>query len=414
MRKVPLIAAPLVAIVVGGVAGSERSPATDTYRPLALYSEAISIIHDQYVEVLPWTKLVEDGTSGMVQTLDADSALLGPEELRELRAPADGDVGIVLGRRNGTLVVIAALDGTPARGAGLRSGDDVLKIDGASTERMLALDGADRLRGRPGTVVTLSVARAGWAEPRAFTLARAEPPSDRVSDRALGDGILYVRIPGLRQATAGELDHVLGTLPPERSAGLILDLRDTARGQVAAAVAVAGMFLGPGCVVARVESRTSGKPGELLAPAPVGRHDQPMAVLVNHGTASAAEVLAGALQDWRRAILVGGTTFGDASAQSLIPLSGGWALSLTTARYLTPKGHAISGKGIGPDLSAGTPPAGDPGPAATTAKPEATDPEVRLAFDLVKAALVFEHAPRPAPGSEQVRPPVRWCGSPAA
>lgn len=412
MRKAPLVAVLFVAIVAGGVAGSEPPRPADTYKPLALYSQAVSIIHDHYVDPLPWTKLVEDGTRGMVQGLDADSALLDPQQARDVpatTAPAAADVGIVLGRRNGGLAVLAVRDGTPARAAGLRSGDVLLKIEGVSTQGMLALDAADRLRGRAGTAVALSVARTGWAEPKPLTLTRAKPPSDRVSERALGEGVLYVRVPALGTATARELGQLLDVPAAERAAGLVLDLRNTPGGQVPAAVAVAGMFLDPGCVVARVESRSPGQPHELLAPSAAGRHDQPMAVLVDHGTESAGEVLAGALQDWGRAAIVGSATFGDASAQSVIPLPGGWALSLTTARYLTPKGRAISGKGIVPDVPAAAPP-GDLNPVAASAKPESTDPAVELAFDVVKAARILGHAP----GSEQAGAAVRWCGSPAA
>lgn len=417
MRKAPLIAVLFVAIVAGGVARGEPPRPADTYQPLALYSQVVSIIHDHYVDALPWTKLVEDGTRGMVQGLDADSALLDPQQSRELpatTAPADGDVGIVLGRRNGGLAVTAIRDGTPARAAGLRSGDALLQIEGVSTQGMLPLDAADRLRGRPGTAVALSVARAGWAEPKPLTLTRATPPSDRVSARVLGDGILYVRVPALATATARELGRLLDGPTAQRATGLVLDLRDTPGGQVPAAVAVAGMFLDPGCVVARVESRSPGQPHQLRAPSAAERHDQPMAVVVNHGTESAGEVLAGALQDWGRAAIVGSATFGDASAQSVIPLPGGWALSLTTARYLTPKGRAISAKGIVPDVPIAAPPPGDLTPVAASATPESMDPAEELAFDVVKAAQILGHAPPPATGPEQAGTAARWCGSPAA
>jgi carboxyl-terminal processing protease len=372
----------------------------------------MSIVRDRYVDALPLTKLVKGGIRGMVQSLDADSALLGPQQYPELGAmtATDGDVGVVLGRRNGGLAVIAARDGTPARTAGLRSGDYILNIDGVTTESMPPMDAAAHLRGRPGTKVALNVARTGWAEPKSLTLTRAKPPADRVSDQALGEGILYVRIPEFGDGTARELRQLLDVAPAERVAGLVLDLRNTPGGQVPAAAAVAGMFLDPGNVVARVQSRVPGLPRELLVSAAAGRHDQPMAVLVNHGTESAAEVLAGALQDWGRAAIVGSATFGDASAQSMIPLPGGQALSLTTVRYLTPKGRAISRKGIVPDVVATTPAPADLEPAATTANLGRADPEVELAFDLVKAARLLEHAPPPATASEQTGAAVRWWG----
>jgi carboxyl-terminal processing protease len=407
MRKAPLIVSAFAAIVVSGAAGSKWLLGADADRPLALLDEALTIVHNKYVDDVPWAKLVRDGTVGMVEALDADSVLLGPPQSRALGGtahPDDGDVGIVLGRRRGGLTVIAARDGTPARQAGLQAGDVLLSIDGVSTQRMLPIEAATRLRGRSGTDVTVRVARTGWAEPKPLSLMRTTPPADSVSDRALGEGIIYVRIPALRDATAAEFAQLLRRPPADRAAGLVLDLRNTPHGHVSAAVTVAGMFLDPGCVVTRVESREPNQPRELLTSAAPGRFGQPMAVLVNHGTESAAEVLAGALQDWGRAVIVGSPTYGDASAQSRIPLPDGQTLDLTTARYLTPKGRVISGKGIVPDVVVGTPATADLRPVATEAKPGSRDPEVEMAFDLVKAARIFDQPSR-GEVSEQA-PPV--------
>jgi carboxyl-terminal processing protease len=414
MRNVPLFVIALAAIVVGAVAGRERPG--ETYAPLAVYGEAMSIVHDQYVDPLPWAKITVDGTQGMVETLDPDSALLTAQQYQELTAgaPSDkGDVGLALGRLNGALAIVAARDGAPARAAGLRTGDYLLKIDGVGTESMLPIDAANRLRGRPGTAITLSVGRTGWADPKAITLTRAELPPDRVSDRALRDGVIYLRIPELRADTVAELGRTLDATPGGRATGLILDLRDTPGGDIPAAGAVAGKFLEAGCVVARVESREPGTAHELPAAAAGDRYRQPMAVLVNHGTESAAEVLAGALQDWGRAVIVGSPTYGDASRQSAIPLPSGQVLYLTTARYRTPKDRAISGKGITPDVAAGAPATADLTPAPTSAKAESEDPEVTLAFELVKAAKILEHGASPATASTQDRAAAR-CGPPAA
>jgi carboxyl-terminal processing protease len=258
MRKASLIVSAFAAIAVSGAAGNTWLPVADTDRPLGLLDEALTIVHNEYVDEVPWAKLVRDGIAGMVEALDADGALLGPPQTRAVWTtahPDNGDVGIVLGRRTGGLAVIAARDGTPARQAGLQSGDFVLSIDGVSTQRMLPIEAAARLRGRPGTDVTVSVARTGWAEPKPLSLTRAAPRADSVSDRALGEGILYVRIPELRDATASELTQLLGMPRADRAAGLVLDLRNTPHGHVSAAVTVAGMFLDPGYVVTRVEPR---------------------------------------------------------------------------------------------------------------------------------------------------------------
>lgn len=410
MRKAPLIVIAVAAIAVGGAAGSKWLPGAETDPSVGLLDEALTIVHKEYVDEVPWAKLVRDGIAGMVEALDADGALLGPPQSGALWAtvhPDDGDVGIVLGRRTGGLIVIAARDGTPARQAGLQSGDLVLSIGGVSTQRMLPIEAATRLRGRPGTDVTLRVARTGWAEPKPFSLPRAAPSLDTVSDRALGEGIFYVRIPELRDATAAELAQLLRRPPADRAAGLVLDLRNTPHGHVSAAVTVAGMFLDPEYVVTRVESRVPDQSRELLTRAAPGRYGQPMAVLVNHGTESAAEVLAGALQDWGRAVIVGSPTYGDASAQSMIPLPDGQTLALTTARYLTPKGRVISGKGIAPDVAVGTPATADLRPGATEEKPGSRDPEVEMAFDLVKAARILD---QPSRGEVSEQAPPRFHG----
>ena len=415
MKHAPLIAVALTAIVVGAVAAGRERPG-NTYGPLTVYSEAMSIVHDQYVDPLPWAKLAEDGTQGMVQTLDPDSALLTSQQYRTLTAaaPAEkGDVGLALGRLNGALAIVAARDGMPARAAGLRTGDYLLKIDGVATDGMLPMEAMDRLRGRPGTAVALDIARMGWADPKTVTLTRAAPPPDGVSDRRLGDGVLYLRVPELRAATVGELGKILDVSPGERAAGLVLDLRDTPGGEVPAAVAVAGKFLDSGCVVARVESRVPGAAHELSAPSAGDHYGQPMAVLVNRGTESAAEVLAGALQDWGRAVIVGAPTYGDASTQSAISLPDGQVLYLTTARYRTPKDRQISGKGITPDVSAGAAAPEDVALTPTTGKVGGEDPAVTLAFELVKAAKILDHGASPGAASAEAGG-IRQCRTPAA
>src|SRR5262249_4500526 len=254
-----------------------------------------------------------------------DGAGWSPRQSRDA-APAapgqDGDVGIVLGRRNGTLAVIATRDGTSARAAGLLSGDAVLQVDGVSAEHLPPAGARARLRGQPGSQVVISIGRQGWAEPKSITLTRARTTAEDVSDRMLGDGILYVRIPEFRDTTAQELERLLAAAPADHATGLVLDLRDTSGGKIEAAVAVAGMFLDTGQVVARVQSRRPSQAAELPAPAPSAHHDQPIAVLVNRGTESSAEVLAGAPQDWGPAIIPGPPTFGDAAAPPPTALPG--------------------------------------------------------------------------------------------
>jgi carboxyl-terminal processing protease len=212
------------------------------------------------------------------------------------------------------------------------------------------------------------------------------------AERQLSDGVLYVRIPAVDEAGAASLARLLAAAPGAR--GLVLDLRDTAGGRIEAVPAIASLFLDPGSVIALVESRAAGSPTVLTATTASIRWTGPVAVLVDRGTASAAEVLAGAMQDTRRAVIVGAPTFGDATTQSAIPLSDHSTLSLTTARYLTPGRHPITGHGIAPDVSAPV-----PSPRAVGG----ADAELELAFQVVKAAGILQNGAGVSAGGEEAR-----------
>jgi carboxyl-terminal processing protease len=395
-----------VAAVAGIGAAGARAAKTDSYQAIALYAEAMSLIHDRYVDELTWTKILQDGIRGAVQGLDADSTVLAPSPSAEGGRPATGgagDVGLVLTRRAGGLSVITAQDGMPARAAGIGTGDRVLTLDGEAVGDLAPDAATARLRGRPGSQITLTVIRSGWAGPKSFTLTRVKPPRVDVSERDLGNGVLYVRLPRLDDAATRDLTHVLETTPPPQASGLVLDLRDTLGGRVEAAQAIASLFLDPGCLVARVESRAPGAPQALTTTAAPTRWNGPLAILVSHGTASAAEVLAGTMQDTHRAVIVGSATFGDASAQSAIPLADGSTLSLTTARYLTPQRHPITGHGIAPDVVAK---ASGPGGA------DASDSEIELAFEVVKAAGILGHGSSGDTGPARVETALGRCETP--
>ncbi|HUM17204.1 MAG TPA: S41 family peptidase [Candidatus Nitrosotalea sp.] len=384
-RRAPLAALALVALAGTGVVAAAGVGSADTYQAMRLYAEAMSAIHDGYVDELAWTKMVRDGIRGAVQGLDGDSTVREPSPSADHGHHAileAGDVGLALARRAGLLTVVAAPAGLPAAGAGIRSGDRILTFDGEAVEAATAETAARRLRGLPGSQVSLTVIRSGWAEAKPFTLTRVDPPPTAPSHRLLDGAILYVRIPRVDDTAARTLGHVLTASPADRATGLVLDLRDTAGGQIEAARAIASLFLDPGCVITHIESRGSGTPPTLTTVSAPSRWNRPVVLLVSRGTASAAEVLAGAMQDTRRAVIVGSPTFGDASTQSTIPLSDGSTLSLTTARYLTPRRHPITGHGIAPDVA----PSG--GPRGATA---GTDPELELASEMVKAASILEH-----------------------
>jgi carboxyl-terminal processing protease len=386
----------LVALVGTGLAAAAPPGRADSYGAITLYAESMSLIHGDYVDELSWRKMVRDGIRGAVQGLDGDSTVLeaAPAPRAGSAAADAGDVGLALTRRNGGLVVVAAPAGLPARGAGIQSGDRILTLDGEAVAATAPEAVARRLRGRPGRQVVLTIIRSGWAEPKAFTLARVDPPAAVPTDRTLRDGILYVRIPSVDEAAGAELARLLAATPADHARGLVLDLRDTAGGRIEAVPAIASLFLDPGSVIARVERRTSGSPAVLTATTASIRWTGPVAVLVDRGTASAAEVLAGAMQDTRRAVIVGAPTFGDASTQSAIPLSDHSTLSLTTARYLTPGRHPITGHGIAPDVSA---------PVPSPRAPVGADAELELAFQVVKAAGILQNGAGPAAGGAEAR-----------
>jgi carboxyl-terminal processing protease len=382
-----------VAVSAAGATANERVAA---YGPLQVYSQAVSLVHEQYLEPLSWDRLVHLGIRGLVGGLDAKSEMLTPEQYRERTAGKDraaGDIGVELSGRQNALVVITAVEGRAAAHAGVKAGDQILQIDGTATTGMGVDEARERLRGGPGTTVVLRIRRKGWNEPRSVPVKRAQGRADTVSERDLGSHTLYVRIRAVEEATGGELEQLLTQAATKGARGMILDLRDSPGRRAEAAVKVAGMFLEPGSVIARIETRLPGRPAELRAPAEPAFPPRPLAVLVNGGTVSAAEILAGALRESGRAVIVGTTTFGDASAQSLIALSDGSALSLTTARYLTPDGRMIDGKGIRPDFTVDMPADRSAVAEATGPTGMGTDPQLALAFDIVKAASIL-NAPR--------------------
>ena len=386
----------LVVLVGTGLAAAARPGRADSYGAIALYAEAMSLIHDDYVEELSWPKIVRASIRGAVQGLDGDSTVLetdAPPRAGSAAAEA-GDVGLALTRRDGGLVVVAAPAGLPAQGAGIQSGDRILTLDGEAVAAAAPEAVARRLRGRPGSQVALTVIRSSWAEPRAFALTRVAPPAAVPAERQLSDGVLYVRIPAVDEAGAASLARLLAAAPGEHARGLVLDLRDTAGGRIEAVPAIASLFLDPGSVIARVESRAAGSPTVLTATTASIRWTGPVAVLVDRGTASAAEVLAGAMQDTRRAVIVGAPTFGDATTQSAIPLPDHSTLSLTTARYLTPGRHPITGHGIAPDVSA---------PVPSPRAPGGADAELELAFQVVKAAGILQNGAGTGAGGAEAR-----------
>ncbi len=324
---------------------------------LRSFTEVFSRIKSDYVEPVDDKKLLTDAIQGMLAGLDPHSSYLDPEAFKDMRIETEGQfggLGIEVTMENGFVKVVSPIEDTPAARAGLKSGDLIIRLDDKSVKGMTLTEAVRLMRGRPGTDITLTVVREGQNKPLKFTITRAVIKIQSVKQRLLEPGYGYVRITQFQAGTERHLTEAIRKLEKENKGplqGLILDLRNNPGGVLNAAVSVSDAFLESGLIVyteGRVPDsklRFSATPGDVLKGAP-------MVVLINGGSASASEIVAGALQDHHRAIVMGTKTFGKGSVQTIIPVSNGGALKLTTARYFTPKGRSIQAEGIDPDIVA--------------------------------------------------------------
>lgn len=340
-------------------AASERREA---YRYMRLFAVVLERVHESYVDAdkVSYRDLIFNALHGMVSRLDPHSDFLEPDQFENLRSDTEGQfggIGIQIGIRNERLTVIAPIEDTPAFKAGLMSGDQIIRIEGQETDGMTLEDAVQLLRGKPGTKVTITIFRPSTGETKTVTMTRAIIRINTVRDingksefPVDPDGIGYVRINQFSENTAEELDTALKQLRSNGAKALILDLRDNPGGLLDEAVNVCGRFLEPGSLVVTTE----GAHGQVLREYRVPKSSKPvswpMVILINGGSASASEVVAGCLRDHKRAILVGERTFGKGSVQSVMPLPEGVALRLTTAKYYTPSHRVIHEHGIEPDI----------------------------------------------------------------
>lgn len=327
--------------------------AQNGYEELKVFTEVLSIIKKSYVEEVKVKDLVISAMKGMVGSLDPHSAYLTPEALKELKVETKGEfggIGIQIGIKDGVLTVIAPIEDTPAYKAGIKAGDKILKISGEPTKRMEIHEAVSKMRGQKGTTVTLTILREGWKETKDFTIVRDIIKIKSVKHRLLDDGIGYVKLIQFQEPTANDLVSALNKLQKEGMKSLILDLRNDPGGLLNIAVNTAEVFLPPKKLVVYIQNRAGEKIEYYTEKSYPYFEEIPMVVLVNKGSASASEIVAGALKDWNRAIIVGEQTFGKGSVQSIIPLSDGSGLRLTTAKYYTPNGTMIHNVGITPDI----------------------------------------------------------------
>jgi len=329
----------------------------ETYEGLKIFSDVLSLVQRDYTEEKDSKELIYNAIKGMISRLDPHSSFLDPDEYKEMKIDTRGvfgGVGIQIGIKHKILTVIAPIEDTPAWKAGIKANDKIVKIEKKSTRDMTLDEAVSLMRGPKGKDVTIYIMREGFEKPKAFTIKRDIIKIKSVKFKKKEDNIGYIRIAQFQKNTSSDLRKALVKIKPKKGelSGLILDLRNNPGGLLQEAVAVSNFFLKSGLIV-----YTKGRGGEqnmvFKADAKGTQPNYPIIVLVNGGSASASEIVSGALQDHKRAVILGETTFGKGSVQTIVPLSDGSALRLTTAKYYTPSGRSIQAKGIEPDIVVG-------------------------------------------------------------
>ena len=414
MKKAFVIGSLLVVLTLslGGTVASKGSDTGATYEQLRLFTEVLSIVQNQYVDEVPPKDLVYNAIKGTLRGLDPHSSFLDPESYREMQVETSGSfggLGIEITLRDDILTVVSPIEGTPAHRAGIQAGDRIVKIDGLATKDMQLSDAVKKMRGKPATKVMISIVREGWSEPRDFEIQREQIRVHSVRTQDLGGGIAYVKLRQFQEQTAHDFDQVLEKFAKDGVKALVLDLRNNPGGLLTSAVEVTEKFVEDGKLVVYTEGRVRNQNMRFSAHAKKAYNAIPMVVLVNQGSASASEIVAGALQDYGRAIVVGTQTFGKGSVQTIIPLSDGSGLRLTTAKYFTPKGRSIHGKGITPDIvvevpkdTNGKPPQVGLDPAEELKK----DVQLQRALDVIKTMRIIEEK-RPESGPRAQAAPTQ-------
>lgn len=363
MRILPLVmislaAAPALAKEKRAAAPGKPVPSQERYENLALFNKVLYFIEQNYVEEVKGKDLMQGAIKGMLETLDPHSNLLLAETYKDMKIDTSGKfggLGIEMGMKDGVLTVITPIDDTPAFKAGIKAGDRIIKIDGKGTKGLSIAEAVTRLRGKKGAEVRLTIWREGFAKPKEFALKRADVTIQSVRSEALEPGYLYVRLASFNEHAAKDIKRAMDKFEGKGAKnglmkGLILDLRNNPGGLLDQAVEVSSLFLEEGAVVS---TRGRAKDAQEVKGVIQGmaRGYMPMAVLVNGATASAAEIVAGALQDHKRAVVMGQPTFGKGSVQTVVEINPDMGLKLTVARYYTPQGRSIQAKGIVPDVS---------------------------------------------------------------
>ncbi|HEY7001449.1 MAG TPA: S41 family peptidase [Candidatus Udaeobacter sp.] len=419
----PLLACLLLG-ATSAVFAQEAEPAKSEedngYAQISIFAKALELIRQDYVDAnkTSYHDLIDAAMKGMLSSLDPHSQFMDPDDFRDMqddtRSRFNG-LGIEVSMKNGLPTVITAMEDTPAAKAGILSGDQILRINGISTERMDLQDAINVLRGPPGAKITLTLLRPSTKEIKECTLQRAEIKIQSVKGARLLDPELtgpfkigYVRLVQFNEPTADELSKALDDLQKQGMQALVLDLRNNPGGLLNSAVDVCAQFLPPNTKVVSTQGRVASQQHDYsTSGVKKERPNFPMVVLINEGSASGAEIVAGALKDLHRAVLVGETTFGKGSVQNVLQLPDGSAVRFTTAKYYTPGKQVIQGNGVTPNIRVGTTAeqerslfalrsAGNTKPDDENSIIKTRDPQMLRAIDALKGVMIYaqENAPK--------------------
>ncbi|MBE3085787.1 MAG: S41 family peptidase, partial [Bacteroidetes bacterium] len=361
MKKISTRLSLVVVICLGvfvllGLYNDSKVSALDksVYKDIKTFNEVFDMVKKNYVDEVDSATLIQGAINGMIRSLDPHSSFMTPEIYKELEVETQGrfgGIGIEITILKDVLTVVSPIEDTPAFNAGIKTGDQIIRIDGKSTKDITIMEAVKKLRGPKDTKVTITIMRENMPKPKDIVLTRAIIQIKSVKAKTFENHIGYIRVASFHERTSDDLRKALREVSEKLNPmkGLVLDLRNDPGGLLIQAIEVADMFLKSGVIVS-TRGRTKNMETKAMARNDDNEITCPMVVLVNEGTASAAEIVAGALQDNGRALVIGTQTFGKASVQTVIPLEDGSALKLTTARYYTPKGRSIQAEGIKPDI----------------------------------------------------------------
>ncbi len=353
MKKTIVFLLAFLFLCTPAIQAKNESKSQETYENLELFSNVLALLQQHYVDKIDTHKVIIGAINGMLFSLDPHSSYMDPEDFQELQEETQGSfsgIGIEITIRDRVLSVVSPIEDTPAYRAGIQAGDQIVRINGELTKDMPLMNAVKELRGKKGSKVTITVYRRSWSEPKDITLVREEIPLHSVKTMMIEPGMAYIRITNFQSNTTRDFIKALHKDEQNQPiTGLILDLRNNPGGLLDQAIKIADVFLTKGVIVS-TRGRTPDQNMIFKAHKDGNHYKFPMIVLVNGGSASASEIVAGALKDHGRAIVVGTVTFGKGSVQTIIPMPNGAGLRLTTARYYTPNGSSIQATGIKPDI----------------------------------------------------------------